>query len=114
MVNSVKDEVDDGISEDGDNETDDGIENGVFRIGDFFIVAAGKDVAQAAPNKHNDRNSPDDIEGDVGELGEDAVGADEVFWHVVGTGGFGAFTDAERHSFARAERDGGADAGEHL
>lgn len=44
-ADGVEDEADDGVSEEGDNETDDGIENGVFGVGDFFAIATRSNVA---------------------------------------------------------------------
>lgn len=49
-ADSVEDETDDGVGEDGDNEADDGIKNGVFGVGDFLAVTAGDDVADATPD----------------------------------------------------------------
>lgn len=47
---SVEDEVNNGVSEDGNNQADDSVEDGVFGVGDFFAVAAGEDVTKTAPN----------------------------------------------------------------
>lgn len=47
---SIENEVNNGVSEDGNNQTNDSVEDGVFGVGDFFAVAAGKDIAKTAPN----------------------------------------------------------------
>lgn len=44
-VNGAEDEVDDGVSEEGNDKAEQGIKNGVFGVGDFFVVAAGKNIA---------------------------------------------------------------------
>ncbi len=47
---SIENEVNNGVSEDGNNQTNDSVEDGVFGVGDLFAVAAGKDIAKTAPN----------------------------------------------------------------
>ena len=55
----VDNEVHDCVGKEGDYETDDRVEDGVFCVGDFFRVAAGNDVAEAAIDEHNDRDDTD-------------------------------------------------------
>lgn len=83
--------MDDGVGEDGDDEADDGVEDGVFGVGDFFAVAAGHDVAEAAPDEHDDADNADGVEHEGSDVGENAGGAKEVGGHTVGLDGFGAF-----------------------
>lgn len=109
-----EDEADNSVSEDSDNEADDGIKDGVFRVGDFLAVAAGDDVADTAPDEHDDRKGADDGEGDAGELSEDTVVADKFGRHTFGAGDLSTFLDGESHSFAGAKRQAGADAGDDL
>ncbi len=47
---SVEDEVNNGVSEDGNNQADDSVEDGVFGVGDLFAVAAGEDITKTTPN----------------------------------------------------------------
>lgn len=49
-ADGIENEVDDGISEERNDETEKSIEDGVFGIGDFFVVAAGNDVTKSAPD----------------------------------------------------------------
>ena len=96
-----EDEVDDGVGEKGDNETDDGVENGVFGVGDFFAIATRDDITEAAVEKHNDRNEADCEKDDIGDASNDAVRADKFGWHTFGTSGLGAFFDtSESHGLA--------------
>lgn len=74
-ANSIEDEVDDCESENGNNKTDDRIQDCIFRIGDFFAVAAGHDVAEAAPDKHDDGNDTNDVEDGIGNSSENAIDA---------------------------------------
>ena len=46
----IEDKVDNSICEKRDNEADDGIENGVFSVGNLFAVTARKDIAKATIN----------------------------------------------------------------
>ena len=46
----VENKVDNSICEKRDNEADDGIENGVFSVGNLFAVTARKDIAKATIN----------------------------------------------------------------
>lgn len=113
-ADSVEDEADDGVGENRNDKTDDSVENGILGVGDFFAIAAGDDVADTAPDKHDDGEGADDGEGDTGELGKNAFWADEFGWHAVGTGGFSAFLDGQSHSFSGAESQAGSDAGDDL
>lgn len=106
--------MDNGVRKHGNDQTDDGVKDGVFRIGDFFAVAAGNDVAETTPDQHDDGNGTNDAESDAGDLIKNAVRTDEFGWHTVGTGSFSAFLSSEGHSFAGTEREGGADAGDNL
>ena len=111
---SVEDEVNNGVSEDGNNQTNDSVEDGVFGVGDFLAVAARDDVADAAPDEHDDRECANDGEGDAGELGEDAIVADELGGHAFGAGDFCTFLNGESHGFTSAKREAGADASDDL
>lgn len=113
-ADGVENEIDDSVSEEGDNEAEEGVEDSVFRVGNFLIVAAREDVADTAPDQHDDRDETDDVEDDVSKLVNNAVGTDEVGGHTVGSGGFGAFLDREGHGFTGAKRRGDADAGDEL
>lgn len=113
-ADGVENEIDDRVGEEGDNEAEEGVEDSVFRVGNFLIVAAGEDVADTTPNQHDDGDETDNIEDDVSELVNDAVGTDEVGGHAVGAGGFGAFLDREGNGFTGAKRCGDADAGDEL
>ncbi len=113
-IDGDEDEIDDGVGEEGDGETEDGVEDGVFGVGDLLAVAAGKDVAEAAPNEHKDRDGTNGIESDIRKTGEDAFRADELGGHTVGAGGFSAFLDGEGHNFAGTEGEGGAQADDEL
>lgn len=110
----IENEVDDGKSEDGDNEADNSIKNSVFCISDFFAVAAREDVTQAAPDKHDNRNDTYDIEDGVGDLSEDSVYANEFGRHTISACGFGSVLNTESHSFASAKRSSGANTGNDL
>ena len=46
----VDDEINDCVGEQGDNEADNGIEDGIFSVGNLFSVATRDDVAEAAVN----------------------------------------------------------------
>lgn len=113
-VDSDEDEVYDGVGEEGDGETEKGVEDGVFSVGDFLAVATRKDVAETAPDQHKDGNGANNVEGDIGKAGEDAFWADELGRHAVGAGGFGAFLDGEGHDFTSAKGEGGADTDDKL
>lgn len=113
-ADGVQDETDDSVSEDGDDKTDNSVENGVFGVGDFLAVAARDDVADAAPDEHDDRECANDGEGDAGELGEDAIVADELGGHAFGAGDFCTFLNGESHGFTSAKREAGADASDDL
>ena len=103
-----EDEVNDGVSEDGDDEADDSIKDGVFSVGDLFAVAAGNDIAKTAIDKHDDGNKGDEEKDGICDLGKDAVVANELGGHTFGTSSFSAFADADGHSFASPESEGGA------
>lgn len=75
-ANRVQDEVDDSERENSDNEANNGIENCVFRVGDFFAVTTGHDITETAPDQHNDGNNTDDIEDGICDPSKDAVDAD--------------------------------------
>lgn len=49
-ANGVEDEVNDGVGKKDDDEAKNGVEDGVFGVGDFFAIAAGDDIADATPN----------------------------------------------------------------
>ena len=104
---SVEDEIDNGVGEECDDETENSVENGVFGVGDFLAVAAGDNVADTAPNQHDDGNEANDVEDDIGELIDDATVADQLSGHTFGTGGLGAFLDATfGHDWTGAENCG--------
>lgn len=113
-ADGIEDEIDDCVSKEDNDKTEDGVENGVFGVGDFFTVAAGDDVADAAPDEHDDREGANDGEGDAGELGEDAIVADEFGRHAFGAGNFRTFLNGESHGFTSAKREAGADASDDL
>ncbi len=113
-ADGVEDEFDDGISEDGDDETDDGVEDGVFGVSNLLAIAARNDIADTAPDEHDDGKSANNSEGDASELSENTFRTDEVGRHTFGPGDFGTFLDGESHGFAGAERQAGADAGDDL
>ncbi len=75
-ADGIEDEIDDCVSKEDNDKTEDGVENGVFGVGDFFAVTARDDIADASPNQHNDGNEADDIEDDIGELIDDATISD--------------------------------------
>ena len=106
-ANGVQNEVDNGISEENDNETKNGIEDSVLGVGDLLAVAARDDVADTAPDQHNDRNETDNVEDDISELIDDAAVTDEFGRHTVGAGSLGAFLDAKSHDLASARDKGG-------
>ena len=56
----IEDKVDNSICEKRDNEADDGIENGVFSVGNLFAVTTGENIAEAAINEHNNRDETND------------------------------------------------------
>ncbi len=107
-TDGVEDEVDDGVGQNRDDEANNRIKNGVLRVGDFFTIATGKDVAETAVNQHDDRDYTDDIEDGVGDLGEDAVNADEFSGHTISTSSGSTLLDGESHSFASTEGCGRA------
>ena len=88
-------EVNDGKGKDGDNKTDDGIEDSIFGVGDFFAVATRNDITETAVNKHNNGNDADDIKDGISDLSKNAIWADKIIRHAVSAGGLGAFLDGE-------------------
>lgn len=42
--NDVEDKVDDGVGQDGDDETDKSVKDSVLGVGDFFGVASGDGI----------------------------------------------------------------------
>ncbi len=113
-ADGVEDEADDRVGEEGDDETDNSVENGVLSVGDFFAVATGENVAETAPDEHDNGDGANNVEGDAGDAGEDAVGSDELGGHTFGTSGFGAFLDGESHGFASKKGKHRTDSGDDL
>ena len=109
-ADGIEDEVDDSISEESDDETKDSIEDGVFGVGDLFAVATRDNVAETAPDQHQNGDCANDVENSIGNLGKDTIWANEVFWHAVGTSCFGAFLNSQCHSLTSAQSNHGADA----
>lgn len=107
-TDSIKDEVDDSISQDGDDKTNDGIKDGVLSVGDFFAIAARKDVTQTAVDEHNHRDNANDVKHGVGDLSKDAINPNKFGWHTISAGSFGTFLDGESHGFASAKSCSGA------
>ena len=56
----VENEVDNSICEQRNNEANNGIEDGVFSVGNLFAVTTGENIAEAAINEHNNRDETDD------------------------------------------------------
>lgn len=56
----IENEVDNSICEERDNEANNGIEDGVFSVGNLFAVTTGENIAEAAINKHNNRDETND------------------------------------------------------
>jgi hypothetical protein len=54
------DEVDDRVRQDGDDDTDDGIQDGVLGCRDRACVTAGKNVTDTTVNQHDNGNGTDD------------------------------------------------------
>ena len=88
-------EVNDGKGKDGDNKTDNSIEDGVFSISDLFAIATRDNIAEATVDKHNNRNDTDDVEDGISNLSENAIWANKIIRHTIGTSDLGAFLDSE-------------------
>ena len=110
-ADGVDDEVDDGVGEQGDDETDNGVEDGVFCVGDLLLVAAGDDVADTTENLHDDGDDADSVEDGVGDVCKNTVVADELGRHTVSAGGFGSFLGGESHGATSEKRGSGSSAG---
>ena len=52
--------MDNSICEERDNEANNGIEDGVFSVGDLFAITTGENIAEAAINEHNNRDETND------------------------------------------------------
>ena len=96
---SGNNEVDDCVGEQRNDQTDDSIKDGVFSVGDFFVVAAGNDITETTVNQHNNRNNTNDKKQGVGDFSEDTSGTNQFGWHNVGFGGFSAFLNGEGEDF---------------
>lgn len=71
-----EDEVDDGVGEKGDNETDDGVENGVFGVGDFFAIATRDDITETTIEKHDYGDESDCEKDNISDACDDTIGTD--------------------------------------
>ena len=57
----VDNKIDDGVSENRYNEADNGIEDSIFSVGDFFTIATGDNITQTTINEHNYRYNTDGV-----------------------------------------------------
>ena len=113
-AHAVQDEVDDGESENGNDETDDGVKDGVFGVGDLFVVAARENIAETAVDEHDDGDDADGVKDGVGDAGENAVFADQISRHAVRASGGSAILDGDGHGFSSHESETSADTGDDL
>lgn len=104
--NRGEDEVNDCVRKEGDDKADDCVKDCVFRVGDFFRVAARENIAETAINKHNNRDDTDDEENDVCDSAENAVVADQFRRHAGRTSGFSALFNSGFWRFFSVNRDG--------
>lgn len=96
----VDDEVDNGESENGDNEANDSVKNSVLSVGDFFAITTRCDIAKTTINQHDNRDNADGIKDGVGNLGEYAIFANKLSWHTLATGSFSTFLNGKGHNFS--------------
>lgn len=99
-ADSGNDKIDNSVRKEGNNKTNDGVKDGVFGVGDLFTITSGDDIAETAPDKHEDRNGSYSKENSISELAEKAVRTDEIGWHFVSPSGVSAFTGAESNCSA--------------
>lgn len=109
-ADSIEDEVDNGVSKEGNDKTKEGIKDSVLGVGDFLIVAARDNIAKAAPDEHDYGNEADDVESGVSKTINDAIGSNEFGRHAVGASSLSTFLNGECHSFAGAEGQSSTDA----
>jgi len=108
----VDDEVDNGESENRNNQTDDSIEDGVLGVGDFLAVTTGCNIAETTIDKHDDRDNADGIKDGISNLSENAIFTDKLGRHTIATSSLGTFLDGEGHNFASGKSESGRDAGQ--
>lgn len=108
-ADGIEYEVDDGVGKNGDDQTDDGIEDGVFGVGDFFAIASRNDISEAAEDEHDDGDCTDDEEDGVGDLSEYSCRSNQFCRHAVGSGRCSAFLNTDGHGFTRTDDESGAD-----
>ena len=89
-ADGVDDEIHNSVGQDGDNEADDGVHDGILGIGNLFAIATRDDVAKAAVDEHNNGDDTDGVKDGVSDLGEDAINADKFGGHTIGASNFSA------------------------
>ena len=75
-ANGIEDKINDSITQNRDNETEDGIKYGVLGIGNLLLVATRGNIADTASNNHNNSNNTDNIENNIGNPSKSAVVTD--------------------------------------
>lgn len=108
----VDDEVDNGESENRNNQTDDSIEDGVLGVGDFLAVTTRCDIAETTVDEHDDRDNADGIKDGVGNLSENAIFTDKLGRHTIATSSFSTFLNGKGHNFSSGKSESGRDAGQ--
>lgn len=66
------DEIDNGGSEKSDDEANDGIENGVFGVGNFFGITTRDDITKTTVDEHDNGDGADDNEGGVADFADNS------------------------------------------
>lgn len=112
--NGVDNEVDDGESENRDDEADNGVKDSVFSVSNFFAVTSRNDVTETTINEHNNGDDADGVEDSIGNLSEDSFLSNELGWHTIAASGFSTFLDGESHYFAGCEGESGSYACKNL
>ena len=77
LCQAIKYEADDSEGQDGDDETDDSVHDGVLCSGDFSRITGGSGVSNTTKDEHDDSQEADDKEHNIyNPLGD----YDCVFW----------------------------------
>lgn len=113
-VDSIEYEIDNRIGEESDDETKQGIKDGILRIGDFFTVTTRNNITDTAPDEHEYGNRADNVKDSIGDISKSTIWTNKILRHAISASGFSAFLDSECHSFASKNGKCGADTSGNL